>query len=271
MKKLSRMKKILFSLFLIFSVFSPGLEVSAHELLPKALQEYIQQNPNTSVEEIQSFIETQDESIQERFSGEDNILKIVNNRDSSFLDNAKDYTMLGIKHILSGPDHILFVLSLLLVFLSIRDILRFTGTFTVAHSITILLAGTGVLVLSSKIVEPLIAFSIAYVAITTVFLQKYNVFKNLKSKFAAIFFFGLFHGLGFAGVLEEVSINRDRFVSSLIFFNVGIEIGQLIIIALILPLILFFKDKSWYPKVIQIAAVIIAVLGIFWGFQRIIA
>ncbi len=81
-----------------------------------------------------------------------------------------DFFRVGVSHILNGPDHILFVLSLLLVFVSWKDILRLTGIFTIAHSITLLLAGTGILVLSSSIVEPMIALSIAYVAFTSVFL-----------------------------------------------------------------------------------------------------
>ncbi len=82
-----------------------------------------------------------------------------------------DFFRIGVGHILSGPDHILFVLSLLLVFISWKDILKLTGIFTIAHSITLILAGTGILVLSSRIVEPMIALSIAYVALTSVFLK----------------------------------------------------------------------------------------------------
>jgi hypothetical protein len=80
----------------------------------------------------------------------------------------------------------------------------------------------------------------------------------------------LFHGLGFAGLLKEIQIPEDRFLTSLIAFNVGIEIGQLIILAVTLPLIYYFRNKSWYPRLIQVFAIIIGGLGIFLAIQRIV-
>lgn len=107
----------------------------------------------------------------DKFENGAEILKIIRNNQTSFFDNIYDFFRIGVGHILSGPDHILFVLSLLLVFISWKDILKLTGIFTIAHSITLLLAGTGLLVLSSRIIEPIIALSIAYVAFTSVFLK----------------------------------------------------------------------------------------------------
>jgi len=131
------------------------------------------------------------------------------------------------------------------------------------------LAGAGILTLSTHITEPLIAISISFVAITSVFLKKYKFFGNFKAKLGTVFFFGLFHGLGFAGLLEEIHIPQEHFVSSLFSFNVGIEIGQLIIVALALPLIILAREKKWYSIAIKILAIIIALLGILWAFERI--
>ena len=137
---------------------------------------------------------------------------------------------MGIEHILVGLDHILFVLTLLLVFVSIGEISKLATVFTVAHSLTLILAGTGLLVLSLAFVEPIIALSIACMAIATVFFSSCPIMKRYGVKTSLVFFFGLFHGLGFVGLLLELSIPADTFLSSLLVFNVEIEIGQLIII-----------------------------------------
>lgn len=91
------------------------------------------------------------------------------------IDGVTDFLELGIRHILSGPDHVLFVVSLLLAFGSLKELAHLTLTFTAAHSVTLLLAGTGVLTLSSAIVEPFIAFSIAFVAVVTVFFPSWGL------------------------------------------------------------------------------------------------
>lgn len=254
---------------LSFVVLSAN-RVSAHELLPKQLQQYIQDHPNASVEEIQSFIENQNDPVlKDKFRNKEDVINLIKNKNTNFFDNWIDFLKLGIKHILSGPDHILFVLSLLLVFASVKEILKLTGTFTVAHSITLVLAGTGVLTLSSRIVEPFIALSIAYVAITTVFLKDKPFFRNKHNKLGSVFFFGLFHGLGFAGLLQEISLPKDRYVSSLFGFNIGIELGQLVIVAITLPLLYATRGKPWHDRLIQVISVIIATLGIIWAIQRV--
>ncbi len=243
--------------------------MEAHELIPRALQDYIQANPDASPDEIQQFAYSQTPEFANRFQNWADILKIVKNNKTTLIDNMFDFFRIGVSHILSGPDHILFVLSLLLVFIFWRDILRLTGIFTIAHSITLILAGTGILVLSSRIVEPMIALSIAYVAFTSVFLWDNLFLWGSRSKMVAIFFFGLFHGLGFAGLLREIHIPWDKFISSLIAFNLGIEWGQLIIVGLAFPLIYAFRHKSWYRRVIQVFAIIIIAIAIYWFIERI--
>lgn len=255
---------------LLFSVLSYPYVVSAHTLIPKALTEYIKSHPGATPEEIQAFANSSSPAFASKYKNGEEIVAVVRNTDSSFFDNCIDFFKIGMEHILSGADHILFVLSIILVYVSIRRVLHLTLTFTIAHSITLLLAGSGLLVLSSRIVEPFIAFSIAYMAIVSVFFEKVRYIGGENGKVGSIFFFGLFHGLGFAGLLKEIQIPNDKFISSLFSFNVGIEIGQLIIIMCTLPFIYALRHKHWYPRLIQIIAVIIAVLGIFWGISRIL-
>lgn len=242
----------------------------AHELIPKNLREYIVSHPNATSEEIEQFAKIQSPEFAEKYKNSEKILEIIRNTQTSTLDNMFDFFRLWIWHILSGPDHILFVLSLLLVFISWKDILKLTWVFTLAHSITLILAGTGILVLSSSIVEPIIAFSIAYVAFTSVFLRSWEFFWKNSSKILTIFFFGLFHGLGFAGLLEEINIPQDKFISSLLAFNLGIEWGQLIIVWLAFPIVYFFRNKSWYPTVIKVFSIGIILIALYWFVERIL-
>lgn len=253
------MKITILFLFILFPFIIFPQTVSAHDLIPQAVIEYIKEHPNATAQEIEQIAKTTSskESIQ-----------ILKNKEKNIIVHIFDFIKLGIQHILSGPDHILFVISLLLVFVSIKDILKLVSVFTVAHSTTLILAGTGLLILNSKIVEPMIAFSISYVAITSIFFKKF--IGTGKSKIAAVFFFGLFHGLGFAGFLKEIKIPHDRFLLSLLSFNIGIELGQLLIVGALLPLIYIFQNKKWYEMVIKIIAGIIGVLGVIWGIQRLI-
>ena len=241
----------------------------AHELLPKPIIEFLETHPGATPEEIQAYAQTQSPEIAEKFQNKEKVLELIANRQTSFFDNFIDFLKLGIEHILSGPDHILFVLTLVLVFASLGEILKLTSAFTIAHSITLVLAGTGILTLSSAVVEPLIATSIAYVAITTVFLKGWKFIGQNKGKVAMVFFFGLFHGLGFAGLLKEIQLPTERFISSLLAFNIGIEIGQLIVLAVVLPPIFYFRDRLWYPKLVKVVAVLISILALFWVVQRV--
>lgn len=245
-------------LFLGLLALVPLFGASAHELIPKEVQEFIRTHPNATSGEIQAFA-----------SG--TIPVVLSITGPGYWHTFRDFAVHGVHHILSGADHILFVIALLLSVTSAGAIMKLTGTFTLAHSITLLLAGFGVLALSSRVVEPLIAFSIAYVAYASTFAKKetegfWSYFSG--EKLGAIFFFGLFHGLGFAGLLTELKIPDNHFVWSLFAFNVGIEIGQLLIIVLVLPVLLYSKEKPWYPTFQKCLAGIIVILGLFWGVQR---
>ncbi len=269
MKRLrSALIRFLLSWLILVSILGSLPTSQAHEIIPRALQEYVVTHPNATPEEIQQFAENQSPEFAGKYRNGTEILGIIRNNKTSLIDNMYDFFKLWVWHILSGPDHILFVLSLLLVFVSWKEILKLTWVFTIAHSITLILAGTGILILSSRIVEPMIALSIAYVAFTSVFLRSWWFFGNNKSKMFAIFFFGLFHGLWFAWLLQEINVPQDKFISSLLAFNLGIEWGQLIIVGLAFPFIYFFSGKKWYPTLVKIFSTIIIIIALYWFVER---
>ncbi len=179
-----------------------------------------------------------------------------------------NYLLLGFTHIIPhGFDHILFVLGLFLLSTKLKPVLTQVTAFTLAHSITLGLTIYGVVAVSPRIVEPMIALSIAYVAIenlTTTQLRPWRV--------AIVFAFGLLHGMGFAGVLKELGLPRSEFLTALITFNVGVEAGQLAVIAIAFMLVASWAHlRPWYrSRVVVPASVLIAVTGLFWTVQRVV-
>ncbi len=181
---------------------------------------------------------------------------------------ATRYLILGFEHILpKGLDHILFVLGLFLLSTRWAPLLWQVTAFTVAHSITLALAMYGVVSLSPNIVEPLIALSIAYVALENVCTS------NLKPwRPAVVFAFGLLHGLGFAGVLTELGLPRGDFVTALIAFNVGVEVGQLAVIALAFLVVGWCRSRTWYRLRLAVpASLAIAAVALYWTVERSLA
>lgn len=178
------------------------------------------------------------------------------------------YTVAGFEHILPlGFDHILFILGIFLMSAHIRPILMQVTMFTIAHSITLSLAMLNIFSLPSNIVEPLIALSIAYVGIENIFMRKVK-----PQRLIIIFSFGLLHGMGFASMLADFGMPNNAFATALIFFNVGVELGQITIIALaFFSLTLWFRKKSWYKKVIVIPiSALISIVGLYWTYDRIV-
>ena len=179
------------------------------------------------------------------------------------------YLALGFTHILPGGiDHVLFVLGLFLLNLRWRAILTQVTAFTVAHSITLGLSLYGIASLSPRVVEPLIALSIAYVAIENLFTVEARA-----RRVAIVFAFGLLHGLGFAGALRELGLPRAEFLTALLSFNVGVEGGQLAVIAIaFLAVGIWFGKKAWYrTRLTMPASVLISIVGLYWTVQRLIA
>ncbi len=181
---------------------------------------------------------------------------------------VRTYLELGFTHILpKGTDHILFVLGIFLLSIHLRPILMQVTAFTIAHTITLALTIYGVVSLSPRIVEPLIALSIVYVAVENILTPKLSPWRV-----AVVFAFGLLHGMGFAGVLAQLGLPRSEFLPALLSFNAGVELGQLAVISIAFLLIgLPFRNKPWYRRRIVIpGSIAIAAVGLFWFVQRLI-
>jgi hydrogenase/urease accessory protein HupE len=178
----------------------------------------------------------------------------------------RQYLGLGFTHILPGGlDHVLFVLGIFLFATRLKPVLWQVTAFTVAHSITLGLSIYGVVSLPSTIVEPLIALSIVYVAVENVLRPKLSPWRV-----TVVFAFGLLHGLGFAGVLSELGLPRSEFLTALVSFNVGVEAGQLAVIALAFVAVgSWARGESWYrQRVVVPASLAIAAVGLYWTLQR---
>ncbi|MDU8926941.1 HupE/UreJ family protein [Alisedimentitalea sp. MJ-SS2] len=176
------------------------------------------------------------------------------------------YVPIGFDHILpKGMDHILFVLGLFLLAARLRPLLWQVTAFTAAHTVTLALGALGWVVVPGSIVEPLIAASICYVAIENVFTDRLNRWRPL-----VVFGFGLLHGLGFASVLEEFGLPEAHFIPALLGFNVGVEFGQLTVIAIAFLLVGFwFRNRIWYRNRITVpASLLIAAIGAYWVVER---
>jgi len=175
------------------------------------------------------------------------------------------YLKQGFEHILpEGLDHILFVLGLFLLCRAWKPILIQVTTFTAAHTITLALATLGYVSVDPKIVEPIIAASIAIVALENIFRPTYGKFRLLL-----VFIFGLIHGLGFAQRLIDERIPEGSVISALLGFNVGVELGQLAVIGLAVAATFWIKDEAKYRRWVVIpASALIALAGIAWAYQR---
>jgi len=191
----------------------------------------------------------------------------VGSAQRSWVSALTNYVGIGYVHIVpKGLDHILFVLGLFFFSLHMRPLLLQVTAFTVAHTVTLALGILDVVQIPSTVVEPLIAASIVYVAVENLFFQKMTPWRT-----GVVFAFGLLHGLGFASVLGDIGLEPARFVTGLIGFNIGVEIGQLtIILAAFLLVGLPLGRTSWYRKIIAMpASVAIAIIGAYWFVERV--
>ena len=176
------------------------------------------------------------------------------------------YIPVGFDHILpKGLDHILFVLGLFFLSTHLRPLVWQISAFTLAHTVTLALGAMGWVNVPASIVEPLIAASIVYVAVE-------NIFANGLTRWRpfVIFGFGLLHGLGFASVLGEFGLPAGQFIPALIAFNIGVELGQLTVIALTFAAVGWMWRKPWYRARIAIpASCVIAAVGAYWCVERV--
>jgi HupE / UreJ protein len=177
------------------------------------------------------------------------------------------YTKLGLSHIIpKGFDHILFVISLCLLSTKIKPMLWQATAFTVAHSITLALSMKNIFVVPAAVVEPIIALSIAFVAVENLLIS------DLKSwRILLVFLFGLLHGMGFASALNETGLPNGKFITSILSFNLGVELGQMAVIAGAFSLIIIpFKNKTWYRKrIAHSISALIALVAAYWVVERV--
>lgn len=177
------------------------------------------------------------------------------------------YLKLGFTHIIpTGADHILFVLGLCLLSTNIKTIIWQATAFTVAHSITLALSMKNIVMAPSELVEPIISLSIMFVAAENMLVKKLKPWRILL-----VFMFGLIHGMGFASSLNEIGLPPNKFFTSIIAFNAGVELGQIAIItAVFFLLIKPFGKKKWYQKrVVYGLSTIILLIAMFWTIERI--
>jgi hydrogenase/urease accessory protein HupE len=171
---------------------------------------------------------------------------------------------MGVVHILSGLDHLVFLFGLILVGGRLRGLLMTITAFTVAHSITIALAVLGVWAPSPSFVEPAIALSVAYVGVENFFV------KNANRRWLITFPFGLVHGFGFAGALGELAVPRAQLIPALVSFNLGVEAGQLAVLAVVLPLLFWARQRPWFLAYgVQALSAVVVLLGVGWFTLRV--
>jgi len=171
----------------------------------------------------------------------------------------------GFVHIIPrGLDHILFVLGLFLLGAQLRALVWQITAFTLAHAVTLSLAVLEVVSLPAHLVEPLIALSIVYVAAENMLTDRLRFWRPVL-----VFGFGLLHGLGFAGVLQELGLPDQEFWLGLFGFNIGIELGQLTVIVAALIATGWCRHRPWYRTRVAVpGSCVIAAIGLYWTTTR---
>ena len=179
---------------------------------------------------------------------------------------AWSFFKMGIEHILTGYDHLVFLLGLVLARGRVRQLVGVVTAFTVAHSITLALAAFNVWAPSPRIIEPAIALSIVYVGIENFFV------KDASKRWRITFPFGLIHGFGFAGALQEISLPRAQIPGALLSFNLGVEAGQLAVMAIVLPIIFSLRKQDWFePRAVRVVSGAVALAGGIWFVLRVVS
>ena len=186
----------------------------------------------------------------------------------SYFETLTHYLQLGFTHVIPlGFDHILFILTLFFLSSKIKSVIIQCSIFTAAHSLSLGMAASGFIIPNANIVEPLIAVSILFTAIENIVHDKIN-----RWRIAMIFGFGLIHGLGFANALKEIGLPKNQFLSSLLSFNIGVELGQITIVFAAYFLIgKWFSNKIWYKeRIVYPISSIIGCVALYWTIERIL-
>ncbi|MEM8868438.1 MAG: HupE/UreJ family protein, partial [Verrucomicrobiota bacterium] len=176
------------------------------------------------------------------------------------------YIRIGFEHILPmGFDHILFILGLFFLSHHWRSLLLQASVFTVAHTITLLFSSLDWIIYDPRIVEPLIALSIVYVGVENVFKDRLR-----RGRITIVFIFGLIHGMGFANMFSVIDLPTGEFLGALLCFNLGVEFGQITVLAIAFGLLFTFLNKPYYRAFIQIpASALIALIAAYWFLERV--
>ena len=179
------------------------------------------------------------------------------------LAQVMHFVWLGVEHIFIGYDHIMFLAALIVIGSRLGPLVKIVSAFTVAHSITLILAALEIVSLPTRWVEAGIALSIAYVALENFWIR------GASHRWMLTFAFGFVHGFGFANVLRDLGLPSQGLVSSLLAFNVGVEIGQVVIVAILLPGILWAAKHGHQQRLVQVASAVILLFGVGWFVERV--
>jgi len=187
----------------------------------------------------------------------------------SWWGQAARFLRLGVEHIFTGYDHIAFLLGLVLLGGTLRGLVRVVTSFTVAHSITLAVASSQLLSLPAQVVEPLIAVSIVFVAVENLAQLRRPSPRGEARRWRLGFLFGLVHGFGFAGALTELHLSRAGLATALVSFNVGVEAGQAVIVALAFPLLALLRRRPAPAMVgLRAGSLAIGAAGLIWLVER---
>jgi len=189
---------------------------------------------------------------------------------SGLLDSARRYTKLGVEHILQGTDHLLFVLALMIMVGGGWRLVKTITAFTLAHSVTLALATLGYLSVPAAPIEATIALSIVFICVEIVYTSQGRRGLTYAYPWIVSFAFGLLHGFGFAGALSEIGLPVSEIPTALLFFNVGVELGQLLFVAAVFAILAVLNRMnlklSNYVRMVPVYA--IGAVSTFWFLQR---
>ena len=195
----------------------------------------------------------------------------------NLLHNILDFCLLGINHIFTGPDHMLFIVGLLMVSSSLHGLIKTLTGFTIAHSITLALSALSIVVIPARICDIFIALSIIYVGVENLFYGTPRGVNIAKHRFWIASSFGLIHGFGFSDTLREVGLPQQGLAWCLLSFNMGVEIAQVIICCLVFPLMMLWRrdverrakyGALGWPVMIRLASAWVVAAGGYWLIQR---
>lgn len=202
-------------------------------------------------------------TIHEAVLNAENPTAVFNSSDVPAIQTFWSFFRLGIMHIFTGYDHLAFLVGLLIVTTSLGPLIKIVTSFTVAHSITLALATFDIVVLPSRLTESLIALSIAYVAIENLLGIR------AIARYRITFLFGLVHGFGFSNVLREMGLSRIHLGLSLLSFNLGVEVGQVMFVLALFPLVVYcISSVSWRRQFETAISLAVMCLAVYWFLQR---